>query len=467
MDLHNTLTNQISRIIPLKDNIISIYSCGPTVYDSAHIGNLSSYIYADTLHRTLEASGLNVTHIMNITDVDDKTIKKSRELNHKQEPMEALSSLTKEYAGTFFEDMKDIGIDINSYDFVKATDHIEHMQIIINNLLTAGFAYITEDGVYFSIQKYIDSGKKYGQLLNLTNINNGKARIDNDEYDKDSAIDFALWKKRKGDEPFWKFEIKGEKLDGRPGWHIECSAMSASALGIPFDIHTGGIDLIFPHHENEIAQSTANSKNQIMATTFFHNEHLLVGGKKMSKSLDNFFTLLDIKNKNIDVLSFRVFVLQSHYRSQSNFSWENLLSAQIILQDIRNWADLRFQNLESKELKKDYEQALPKIFKSVSNDLNTPEALSILISLIKKTGEIGADSQAISDSLVVIEKLFGLNLLNRQDITQFQKETIKQRALARNNQDWELSDTIREELYNSGIKIRDTEQGQIWSRTNT
>jgi len=467
MKLYNTLTKKIEQFVPLQTNSAGIYTCGPTVYDFAHIGNLSSYIYADTLGRTLRSSGMVTEHIMNITDVDDKTIRRSNETNHREEPKEALLNFTMHFTSLFFEDMESVGNDLSNYTFVKATDHIEHMQVIIRNLVDEGMAYISDDGVYFSIKAYKASGKTYGQLLKIVENSAYESRIDNDEYDKESAQDFALWKKRKGDEPFWRFDINGIELDGRPGWHIECSAMSTATLGLPFDIHTGGIDLIFPHHENEIAQSTGGRTEDLMAGIFFHNEHLLVNGKKMSKSLNNFYTLKDFRSKSIDPLAFRLLVLQSHYRSQSNFTWESLDSASLLLQDIRSWADLRFQNLKSPDLKAEYEVTLPSIIDALKQDLNTVEATARLICMIKRTGEVGADSEAIAVSVPTIETLFGLNLQKRLDISQFNKDSLKQRLQAREKQEWELSDAIRDELKQAGITVRDSEQGQIWSRLDS
>jgi cysteinyl-tRNA synthetase len=464
MNIYNTRSKHVEKFSPIEPKHARMYSCGPTVYDHAHIGNLSSYIYADTLRRILSAAGLEVTHTMNITDVDDKTIRRSLESDHTEEPMTALLEFTREYTERFFEDMAAVGNDINAIGFVRATDHIEHMQVLITDLLERGFAYTSDDGIYFSLRAYREAGKVYGQLLHLTDASTSESRIDNDEYDKESVHDFALWKKRKDNEPYWQFEVNGEEFDGRPGWHIECSAMSAAALGLPFDIHTGGIDLIFPHHENEIAQSTAGSNQSLMANVFFHNEHLLVEGKKMSKSLQNFYTLNDLRTKGIDPLAFRILVLQSHYRSQSNFTWEGLEAASGLLRDIRGWADLRFQSLQSLETSKECKEHLERIQEAAEQDLNTPQAITELISLVKRTAELGADSETIAEILPEIELIFGLNLLNRQDIGATEKSMLNARTKARADKDWQLSDTIRDQLRDAGLEVRDTEQGQIWNR---
>lgn len=328
MKLYNTLTKKTEDVKPLKDNEIRIYSCGPTVYDHIHIGNLASFIHADALRRSLEDEGHKVRHVMNITDVDDKTIRRSHEKYPDLEPKEALKKLTSEYEELFKKDMEEVGNDLAALEFVRATDYIPQMQELIRKLHGGGFAYIADDGVYFSIEAYKKSGKTYGQLIPIDSKNTSESRIQNDEYDKESAHDFALWKKQKPGEPAWEFTLNGHDLTGRPGWHIECSAMSHTLLGQPFDIHTGGIDLIFPHHENEIAQSTAGKDDPLLAKLFFHNEHLLIDGKKMSKSLNNFYTLREIKEKGFNPLAFRLLVLQSTPRNQANFSWEILQAAQ-------------------------------------------------------------------------------------------------------------------------------------------
>ena len=470
MKLYNTLTRQLEEFVPLKDNQIGMYSCGPTVYDHIHIGNLSAFIYVDVLRRALKSNGYKVTHVMNFTDVDDKTIRRSREKYSDLAPEVALAKLTDQYKQIFLNDMQAIGNDVEAIDFTDATANLDNMRSLITQLYTKGFAYITDDGVYFSIGKYRASGKKYGQLLELTSNNTSDARIDNDEYDKESVHDFALWKTRKEGEPAWEFELDGHALLGRPGWHIECSAMSAASLGQPFDIHTGGIDLIFPHHENEIAQSTAGQENPLYATYFVHNEHLLVDGKKMSKSLNNFFTLRDIQERGYDPLAFRLMVLQSHYRSQSNFTWENLEAAQNRLKDLRNWADLRHQSStdsmppELDELLRDTRAAM---LEAASSDLSLPAALASLGNLVAYMQNIfipGVEGQYTDGMLHFIDDILGLELSQRPDITNEQKELLASRLKARDAKDFIGSDELRDQLHRQGIGVRDTDHGQIWYR---
>jgi cysteinyl-tRNA synthetase len=463
MKLYNTLGKKIDEVAPLND-MVRLYSCGPTVYDHIHIGNLSSFIYADTLRRVLGNAGYTIKHVMNFTDVDDKTIARSRERYPDAEPKEALKKLTDEYEEIFLKDMASIGNDISVLTFVKATKSIEKMQELITKLHSGGFAYITDDGVYFSIEKYRTSGKIYGQLTPITEGNTSEARIQNDEYDKESAHDFALWKTQKGNEPAWEYTLDGQDLAGRPGWHIECSAMSETELGIPFDIHTGGVDLIFPHHENEIAQSTAGRENPLFAKVFFHNEHMLVEGKKMSKSLQNFFTLADIQEKGIDPLAFRIMVLQSHYRSQSNFTWENLEAAQAVLQSFNTWADLQFQNLQSEKLAASYKEALKAITAELDDDIKTPAAFAVMHGMVKRIEELGIDSTAIAHAAQTIDEVFGLRLSKRKDIDSRQAKLLQERIQARENKDWVKSDELRDTLKKQGIGVRDTPQGQVWER---
>jgi cysteinyl-tRNA synthetase len=469
MKLHNTLTRKVEEFTPLKEGVVSFYSCGPTVYDHAHIGNLSSYIFADTLRRVLSDAGYRVQHVMNLTDVDDKTVARSQREHPDLAAAEALRALTQHYENLFQSDMTRLGNDTFAITFVRATDNIETMQQLIQELHAKGFAYVTDDGVYFSIEAYRKSGKTYGQLVELTAENTSQARINNDEYDKDSIHDFALWKKQKGNEPAWELELNGQNLIGRPGWHLECSAMSASNLGQPFDIHSGGVDLMFPHHENEIAQSTAGKDNPLYAKYFSHNEHLLVDGKKMSKSLNNFYTLESLVEKGIDPLVFRLLVLQSHYRSQSNFTWESLDGAKHRLQAYLDMADQQFQTTGDGLVgEEQIKQAKEQIQSCLANDLNTPAALAALSQLeaASDTGGINATAHAVyTDFLKWLDSVLGLSLSVRSDITDEQKSLLGDREAARQNKEWEKSDELRATLLNQGIGLRDTPRGAIWFRT--
>lgn len=467
MKLYNTLNRTIEPFTPLDGKTARVYSCGPTVYDHAHIGNLSAYVYSDTLQRALRMEGYSVQRVMNYTDVDDKTIRRSHEQFPEADAHVALKLVTDKYIALFLEDMQRIGNDVEHLTFLRATDPetMQEIQDLIAALHDHGFAYVADDGVYFSIEAYRKAGKKYGQLSEITEADTSEARIQNDEYDKESVHDFALWKTQKDGEPAWDFTLDGHDLKGRPGWHIECSAMSRQALGQPFDIHTGGVDHIFPHHENEIAQSTAVEKNPIMATMFVHSEHMLVDGRKMSKSLQNFYTLDDLTKRGFDPLAFRVKVLQSHYRNPANFTWESLEAAQNLLQSLRAWADLKHQrNAFNIEVSESYAPALNAIMTAIKDDLNTSVALSEFAKLANQAETNGVDPDKIQHLLNIADNLFGLQLSNRPTITDTQKSLIAERQTAREAKDWATSDRIRDELTSQGIHVRDTPNGPIWSR---
>jgi cysteinyl-tRNA synthetase len=366
--------------------------------------------------------------------------------------------------------MQKVGNDVDNLTFIRATEAIGDMQELIQSLHEKGFAYIADDGVYFSIEAYKKSGKKYGQLLELTSANTSEARIQNDEYDKESLHDFALWKKQKDDEPAWDFSLEGIDLTGRPGWHIECSAMSRKELGQPFDIHTGGIDLIFPHHENEIAQSTALEQDPIMAQFFMHNDHILIDSKKMAKSANNFFTLEDIITKGFDPLAFRLLVLQGHYRAPVNFTWENLEAAQ---NRLRNWqaiAVLRHQAIDM-DATDNYSTYVSIIDTDIHSpmfvDLNTPQVLANISQRFSEFSENLVSHEGVKGFeayLGAIDKILGLNLLQQKDITVTQKQLITDREKARNEKNWQKSDELRDELIAQGIGLRDTAHGPIWHR---
>lgn len=471
LTFHNTLSKHLDPFTPLIPGQASIYSCGPTVYDHAHIGNLSAFIMADILRRTLTASGLAVTHVMNFTDVDDKTIRRSHIEFANDEPMAALRKLTRHYGDLFLQDMQAIGNDTSALTIIKAADDttIEGMRQLISELYQQGFAYVADDGVYFSIEAYKKSGKTYGRLVELTEASTSNERIQNDEYDKESVHDFALWKVQKPGEPAWTFTLNGHDLTGRPGWHIECSVMSRQGLGQPFDIHTGGIDLAFPHHENEIAQSTAGHDDPRYAAMFIHNEHILVDGKKMSKSLGNFHTLADIQQRGNDPLAFRMLVLQSHYRKQTNFSFDNLTAAQNRLMHWRAVAALRWQATPHPSSVIDTASITASILVALQNDLDTPEALRVIdeaFSAYDQTALTDIDSTSLAQLIDFIDATLGLNLAAATpDIDTSAKELIERRAHARAEKNWQLSDELRDQLAKQGIVIRDTNGGQIWERS--
>ncbi|MCL2038106.1 hypothetical protein FWG95_03875 [Candidatus Saccharibacteria bacterium] len=511
MKLHNTLTKKVDDFTPLDPASVRVYSCGPTVYNHAHIGNLSAYIYSDILHRTLILIDHSVQRVMNLTDVDDKTIRDSRTKYPDLEPMEALIKFTRHYEGIFLREMCEVGNLVDEVQFERATDNIAEMQRLILKLLREGIAYLADDGIYFSISEYSKT-RKYGQLSKIEVAKDREARINNDEYDKDTASDFALWKRLREGEPSWNFWInlreypesiihatqlgdwfrearntnsatvndsdfltqKSQEgftlLSGRPGWHIECSAMSVKNLGQPFDIHTGGVDHIFPHHENEIAQSTAGDQPEKMADFFVHNEFLLVDGRKMAKSDHNFYTLPDIVIKGFDPLDFRMLVLQSHYRNASNFTWENLTAAQNRRRNWRNAAELRWQTTDSDDdgQAEIINNLLDEATQALQNDLDTPAVLMLIdqaVDVLAKDPS-NVDHFALNNLIKFIDDNLGLKLAETTpDITDEQKKLIAQRQTARAEKDFAKSDEIRDQLAKQGIEIKDSAVlGPIWSR---
>jgi len=469
MKLYNSLTNNVEQLKTISDEQFTIYTCGPTVYDDVHIGNLSSFIYADTLARTLKTK-YKIKHVINITDVDDKTISRSHQLYPKLDPKVALSKLSTNYETKFKIDITRLNIYPSNYTFVRATESIELMQQLITQLLETDFAYLADDGIYFSINKYIGSGKQYGKLvhLHLTEKDSSRSRINNDEYDKQTIHDFALWKFVKDNEPSWDFKVNGENYPGRPGWHIECSAMSTNLLGQPFDIHTGGVDLKFPHHENEITQSTTEKDSNYLAKTFFHSEHLLIDDQKMSKSLNNFYTLDDILKKIDDPIAFRVLILQSNYKNRADFSFENLISAYRRLLTYQNFSSLRFQfDHTNKSNVFDFKIIQEIVRESMFDDLNSTKALAELSVFINKVGNSKINhnqSKDFQDLIKFIDDILGFNLGDTKDITVEQKDKLAERFSQKENSNWQKSDLIRDELKSNGIGINDVENDQIWFR---
>jgi cysteinyl-tRNA synthetase len=475
IELYNSLTKKREWLRPIHDNEVRIYSCGPTVYNNLHIGNLMAFVISDVLVRTLKAAGYKVKYVMNITDIDDKTIRDSKlaEFKDETDPMVSLKNLTAKYEGVFMDDMKMIGNDLDSITFIWATDTIGEMIKLTQDLIDKDLAYVANDGVYFSISEYVKEGHKYGILQHI-DLNQTRSRIDNDEYEKDSASDFALWKLRQDGEPYWnaEFIVPGEagvkSIPGRPGWHIECSVMSEKLLDLPFDIHTGGIDLKFPHHENEIAQSCGARGIDKMSNFFIHNNHLLVDGKKMSKSLNNFYTLRDLEERGVDFQAFRLLLLSAKYSSEINFTWEILEAAQNRLRNWQAMADLRWQ-LPEDGYPHSAESHTQIILDALSNDLDTPAALNAFeleLGYLKHDfghGQADLRFDEFTKFLEYMKNITGIDLI-KPDISEEQKKLLDQRQEARDNKDFSESDRIRDELKEQGVEVRDDASGQIWSR---
>lgn len=436
--LYNTLTRK-KDLFKSKDKTVNIYVCGPTVYDYVHIGNLRAYVFSDIVRRYLNYSGFNVKEVMNITDVDDKTIKKS------QEEKISLKEFTRKYEHAFIENLKEINVEIPEI-MPRATEHVQEMMEIIEKLLEKEIAYKTNDGIYFSISKF----KEYGKLSKINKDElkeKASERMKNDEYDKENIQDFALWKFYEPTDGDIYWETSFGK--GRPGWHIECSAMSMKYLGKSFDIHIGGIDLIFPHHENEIAQSESYSGKQFVKY-WMHNEWVLVDGKKMSKSLKNFYRLKDIEEKGFSALVLRYFYLTKLYREKINFTWEALESS--------NNAYKRLKNIvsELKDDKKVNEKYLKEFERAMNDDFNTPNALQVLWKFLRDEKAVGK-----FQTLKKMDSVLGLNLFEREEIKIPQEilKLVEQRNQARKNKDWKLADELREKIKSQGYVIDDTGDG--------
>jgi cysteinyl-tRNA synthetase len=437
LKVYNTLTRKKQVFKPLKGKEVGLYSCGPTVYNYAHIGNLRTYLFNDLLKRSLQFLGYNVVHVMNITDVDDKTIKTSMKENI------SLNEFTRKYESIFFDDLSSLNI-IRPSHVIRATESIEEMVKLIQNLIEKGYAYKTSDGIYFSI----NNSKNYGKLAQLNKIKSTKERISSDEYDKNNPQDFALWKFHSPEdgEVFWETPIG----KGRPGWHIECSAMSMKFLGPQIDIHTGAIDLIFPHHTNEIAQSEALTNKQFVKY-WMHGGFLTMKEGKMSKSLGNVFILKDLKEKGYSPLDYRYLCLTTHYRSSLMFTIENLDSAKNSYQRIKNI----ISSLKSDQnINKDY---LLKFKKAIEDDLDLPAALQVLWKLLRDEKAKGK-----LKTIAEMDKVLGLKLLEKEEIEVPSEimEMVKQREEARKNKNWKLSDEIRDKIKSKGFIVSDTPNGQ-------
>ena len=443
LKIYNFLTQRKEVFKPIKKNQVGFYACGPTVYNYAHIGNLRTYIFEDVLRRTLEYAGYRVKPVMNITDVDDKIIKAAGA---------NIGVFTKKYESAFYVDLQKLNIR-KAERYPKATKHIKEMVALVRVLLQKKFAYQTESGVFFDISKF----KKYGALSRLKKrgLKTG-ARVLSDEYEKQNAQDFVLWKTKKPQEPFWQSPFG----PGRPGWHLECSAMSMKYLGKSFDIHAGGIDLLFPHHENEIAQSEA-ATGKPFAKYFLEGEHLLVDGKKMSKSLGNILTLRDIERRGADPFAFRYLALTSHYRSPLNFTWESLEAAQNSLERLRGFV-LALKQRDSKgvglipSFRKDFQ-------KTLFSDLNTPKALAVLWDLVTEVNKNPKkyDAKAVLGLFCDFDRVLGLGLAGIKPETPPSEalKLLKEREKARKLGDFKKADEIRKRIRRLGWQVSDSRQG--------
>lgn len=455
----NTLNRRQEEFKPLKPGQAGMYTCGPTVYNFAHIGNFRAYMFEDLLRRTLKLCGYEVTQIMNLTDVDDKTIRDSQAAGL------SLNDFTSKYKKAFFEDLEKLNIE-PAEQYPAATDHIPEMIELVQTLIDKGYAYQSNDGcVYYSISKF----PEYGKLAKIDMENQiSGVRIKNDEYEKDSVADFALWKA--WDEADGDICWDSPWGKGRPGWHIECSAMSMKYLGKTFDIHTGGIDNMFPHHEDEIAQSEA-ANGCSYVNYWLHCAHLIVNGEKMSKSAGNFFTLRQLLDKGYTGHEIRYVLLSAHYRKKLNFTFDSLDSARAMLkrfsslfERLREAAGSGDDSVSglAEKARKDFAAAL-------ADDLNVSEAAAVIFGLQKDANRLldagtlsKADAEMILDCFRYFDQVYAVFEVDEtvgEDIPAEVIELAERRKTARAEKNWGEADAIRDQLNELGFVVEDAADG--------
>jgi cysteinyl-tRNA synthetase len=469
--LHNTFTNALKPLNPVHPGEVRIYTCGPTVYASAHIGNFRTFMFQDILRRFLRARGYSVLQVMNVTDVDDRIIQSAAAAGV------GIREYTDKYIHAFLEDIDALHIEMPE-ELVRATDHIEDMVALIEKLQQKDMTYTSDGSIYFRISKF----PAYGKLskIDVSGMQAG-ARVDVDQYEKENARDFALWKAPKPGEHFWETRIG----PGRPGWHIECSAMAMKYLGDTLDIHTGGVDLAFPHHENEIAQSEA-ATGKTFVHTWLHAEHLIIEGQKMSKSLGNFYTLRDLFAKGHKPSTIRFLLLSVPYRRQLNFTEEGLLQARNSTERLRNFVTRlkaeQFPAGSNPEIEEKIATAENDFDAGLSDDINTAMALAAVFDLVREANtamDRGAFRQQNAPRAVAaMEKFDGvLALLADDDEEKLRKlgfgvakarmsseeieRLIEERTAAKKRRDFARSDEIRQKLADSGILMEDMKDGSI------
>lgn len=460
--LKNTLTKQVEEFIPLEEGSVRMYACGLTVYDYGHIGNFRTFVAVDVLRRYLKYLGYKVTHVMNFTDIDDKIIRGMVESG------KGLREYTDFYVNEFLRDMELLQIERPEY-MPRATEHIDDMIELLKRLEAKGYTYQSDGSLYFRVSAFPGYGKLSGVKLEG---NIAGARIDVDEYDKADARDFVLWKAKKHDyEPSWPSPFGL----GRPGWHLECSAMSMKYLGESFDMHCGGVDLIFPHHENEIAQSEA-ATGRTFVRHWFHVEFLLVEGEKMSKSKGNFYTLRQLIERGHSPRAIRYLLLSVPYHTQLNFTFDGLRSAQAAIERLENFRRrLRGYNAEpgsNPQARDIIERARAGFEAAMNDDLNTSEALASVFDMVRDvnaaidSGRIG--QQDLQSALELLERVDSvLGVLGPEETEQLEPEIealIREREAARRARDFARADQIRQQLAELGILLEDTPQGTRWKR---
>jgi cysteinyl-tRNA synthetase len=463
LKVFNTLGRREVELAPLEPGHVRMYTCGPTVYNVVHIGNLRTFLWEDVLRRHLKARGLRVTQVMNLTDVDDKTIRGAQQAGL------PLRDFTTKYGELFFRDIDRLGFE-RAELYPRATEHVPEMQELTAKLLERGHAYESEGSVYFRISTFPDYGKLSG--IDLTQARRGE-RVADDEYEKEDVKDFVLWKAAKPDEPSWKSPWG----PGRPGWHIECSAMSMKYLGTHFDIHTGAVDNIFPHHENEIAQSEA-ATGQPFVDVWLHAEHLIVDGEKMAKSKGNFYTLDDVLAQRNDPIAVRYLLLSVPYRTKLNFTWDALTQAAASIERIKS-ALLRVDEVAAAGAAKpgafpaaDRARQFSEEFSAaLDSDLNTAKALGAVFTFVTDLNAALAEgtldatgAAAAGAALRRADSVLGVLPAKEGALDAEIQARIDARTAARKRRDFAESDRIRDELAARGILLEDSPAGTRWKR---
>lgn len=464
LKLYNTLANQVEEFKPLEDNKVRMYVCGPTVHDFAHIGNFRTFLFADLLRRYLKFKGYEVHHVMNITDVDDKIIRKSVEKG------QSLRDYTEIFTNYFFEDFDALGAE-RPEEILRATDHIPEMIDIIKRLEANGHTYESEGSTYFRINTF-DGYGKLSKVKFEGNVVGASERVDSDEYEaKENARDFVLWKAVKPGEPFWETDLG----KGRPGWHIECSAMSMKSLGETFDIHAGGIDLVFPHHENEIAQSEG-ATGKPFVNYWVHAEFLMVEGQKMSKSLGNYFTFRDLVEKGYSARAIRYLLLSAPHHKQLNFTLEGLRGAESTVARLNDFKQ-RLTEVQPEEgstapIARMAELSLKRFEDAMDDDLNTAEALAAVHDFVRETNSSmaagavkSADKVTLLAAIDCFDSVFGIFGEAKKEMLDSEIQAlIDERQEARKAKNFARSDEIRNQLTEMGIILEDTKDGMRWRR---
>jgi cysteinyl-tRNA synthetase len=462
--VYNTLTRRKEIFKPLKKNEVKMYSCGPTVYGIPHIGNYRSFLVSDLIRRYLEFKGFTAKLLMNITDIDDKTIRDSAKEGI------SLKEFTERYTKIFFEDLKALNIK-KAFAYPKATEHFEDMVKIVKVLVEKGYAYEKLGSVYYDISKFKDYGKL--SKVDLKQIKPG-ARVDVDEYEKENPQDFVLLKRSTTEELKRGIFYDSQWGKVRPGWHIECSTMSMKYLGESIDIHTGGVDLIFPHHENEIAQSEAYTGKPFVKY-WLHIEYLQVNGEKMAKSLGNFITLRDLLKKGYDPKAIRYLLLSAHYKSTLNFTEESLKDAEKTVSNLNDFVDkisrLKVSGKYNQELSKKVGEARSKFENYMDDDFNTPQALTAVFELIHETNkEIEKNNlskenlKEIFNQIIEFDKVLGVIEIKKEKLPKEIMDLIIKREGYRKRGDFEAADEVRKQLNEKGYWVEDTPEGPMWKK---